>query len=34
MRDTLCHCMSPLWYKPTTVLAGNGISGQWQQAVL
>ncbi|HAS8129387.1 TPA: hypothetical protein I7667_00510 [Vibrio vulnificus] len=28
MRDTLCHCMSPLWYKPTMVLAGNGISRQ------
>ncbi len=28
MRDTLCHCTSPLRYKPTTVEAGNGISRQ------
>lgn len=26
MRDTLCHCTSPLRYKPTTVEAGSALS--------
>ncbi len=24
MRDTLCHCTSPLWYKQTMIYAVNG----------